>query len=159
MCCHCQRRARRRAGVQEVSLVCWIYESATNLCLYRTTLTDSEFNEILKNNDFLVWGGDVRDYEASQGMPLVQRSHHHLLTLHQSQPRRNSAQQPTPSSPSSASSPAAARVAQQAHPSSPSSRGTKAPRRPPRPTSPPPPSAPPRPVRSPCTSPTRSSRA
>ncbi|THG96520.1 hypothetical protein EW145_g7764, partial [Phellinidium pouzarii] len=31
-----------------------------------TTLIDPEFNQILKDNHFLVWGGDARDYEASQ---------------------------------------------------------------------------------------------
>ena len=33
----------------------------------RTTLVDPGFNKILRTNDFMVWGGDVRDYEAYQG--------------------------------------------------------------------------------------------
>ncbi len=33
----------------------------------RSTLVDEELNRILRENDFVVWGGDVRDYEASQG--------------------------------------------------------------------------------------------
>ena len=33
----------------------------------RTTLIDPEFNSLLKSNNFLVWGGDVRDRDAYQG--------------------------------------------------------------------------------------------
>ena len=35
----------------------------------RTTLIDPEFNSLLKSNNFLVWGGDVRDRDAYQGSP------------------------------------------------------------------------------------------
>lgn len=38
----------------------------------RTTLVDPEFNKLLTENDFLVWGGDVSDYEASQGISIVE---------------------------------------------------------------------------------------
>ena len=39
--------------------------------LKRSTLLDPEFNKILKDNHFLVWGGDIRDYEGSQGITCV----------------------------------------------------------------------------------------
>lgn len=34
---------------------------------YRTTLTDPEFVRLMHENDFLVWGGDIRDRDAWSG--------------------------------------------------------------------------------------------
>lgn len=54
--------------------IVYIYYTPFLMLAYyiRTTLVDSELNKLLKDNNFIVWGGDVRDYEASQGMSSVQ---------------------------------------------------------------------------------------
>ena len=36
----------------------------------RNTLTDPKFNQLLKDNRMIVWGGDVKHYEAHQGNAL-----------------------------------------------------------------------------------------
>lgn len=36
-------------------------------CVFRTTLTDPEFVRLMHENDFVVWGGDIRDRDAWSG--------------------------------------------------------------------------------------------
>ena len=38
--------------------------------LRRNTLTDPKFNQLLKDNRMIIWGGDVKHYEAHQGNTL-----------------------------------------------------------------------------------------
>lgn len=76
----------------------------------RSTLTDPEFVRLMKDNDFLVWGGDIRDRDPWSGkwryVHIYEVSELNSCSL--LQPPRNSKQPHTPSSPSSPSKPAAA---------------------------------------------------
>ncbi|KAI5119952.1 hypothetical protein M0805_002141 [Coniferiporia weirii] len=56
----------------------------------RTTLIDAEFNQLLKDNSFLVWGGDVRDYEASQASQKLGATTYPFVAFIGLQPRSGS---------------------------------------------------------------------
>ncbi|KAL5511305.1 UCP10 [Sanghuangporus vaninii] len=56
----------------------------------RTALIDPEFNKILRTNDFIVWGGDVRDYEAFQAAQKLGATTYPFVAFVGVQPRRGS---------------------------------------------------------------------
>jgi hypothetical protein len=59
----CVRRTPRCCKVQTVtSTLFWSFAGADKEL--RTTLTDPQFVNFLQNNDFITWGGDIRDKEA-----------------------------------------------------------------------------------------------
>ncbi|KAH8117059.1 hypothetical protein DFH11DRAFT_1578994 [Phellopilus nigrolimitatus] len=82
----------------------------------RTTLVDPEFNQILKSNNFLVWGGDVRDYEASQAAQKLGATTYPFVAFVGLQPRSGSR--------GSTSSPVLTVLSRHQGPSTPADAGT-----------------------------------
>ncbi|KAI0777964.1 hypothetical protein BC629DRAFT_1524371 [Irpex lacteus] len=50
----------------------------------RSTLTDPEFVRLMKDNDFLVWGGDIRDRDAWSAAQKLQATTYHSTQTSQS---------------------------------------------------------------------------
>ncbi|KAG7442218.1 uncharacterized protein BT62DRAFT_1079531 [Guyanagaster necrorhizus] len=58
-------------------------------CPLSTTLTDPDFVNLLTNNDFIVWGGDVRDLEAYSASEKLQASTYPFVAFVAIQPTRH----------------------------------------------------------------------
>ncbi|EJD02248.1 uncharacterized protein FOMMEDRAFT_157464 [Fomitiporia mediterranea MF3/22] len=82
------REAQRDARLLCIVIVSEEHEDVPEF--KRTTLVDPEFNKILRSNDFLVWGGDVRDYEASQASQKLGATTYPFVAFLANQPRGGS---------------------------------------------------------------------
>ncbi|SJL06638.1 uncharacterized protein ARMOST_09980 [Armillaria ostoyae] len=82
------RRCQKEAKIGCIVLVSEEHDDDAEF--KRTTLTDPDFVNFLTNNDFIVWGGDVRDLEAYSASEKLQASTYPFVAFVAIQPTRHS---------------------------------------------------------------------